>query len=626
MAETFASQHPAHGLGRLLAYTRSHAGWLAVGVGLLVVVGVLEGLSAVLVRPLLQMMLEPGAASQEIVLLELPALGRTYYLQDVVPLRGTSAALLVVLTIVLVFLTKALSEYVGQYGIHRLGHAVVMDLRNQVYAHTLQQSLSFFHRHTTGRLMSTAINDIDRVQHAVSHVLADFFHQAFTLPVLLGLVLLIDWQLAALCFAVVPLIIWPVARIGRRVRRLSRQTQEDLAVLQDSLQETYAGVRIVQAFGSEAHEIERFRARARRLFQTQLRWVRHFAITSPLMEVLGALTVGGLLLFARQRIQAGAVTPEMMMVFVVALIKVYQPVKRLAGIYSLFQQALGSADRVFELLDRREEVREKPVASDLPPVRDRIEFDNVVFGYEGSPPLLRGLTLTAHVGEVTAIVGSSGVGKTTLVNLLPRFYDVSAGAVRIDGRDIRGVRLASLRAQIGVVTQETVLFNQTVAENIRYGRLAASQPEVEAAARAALAHDFIVQMPRGYDTVIGERGVRLSGGQRQRLAIARALLKDAPILILDEATSELDSESELLVQRALATLMQGRTVFVIAHRLSTIRRADRIVVLEGGAIRELGTHDELLARGGLYQRLYESQFVDLDAITPPAEAVEPFSP
>jgi subfamily B ATP-binding cassette protein MsbA len=580
---------------------------------LLVVVGALEGATALLVRPLMQLVLEPGVASREVVLLELPYLGRTVYLQDVLPLPVATAIWLVVGTILLVFGVKAASEFAGEYSVHRLGHSVVRDLRNRLYAHTLRQSLSFFHRQTTGKLMSVAINDVDRIQHAVSHVLADFFRQAFALPVLLALVIVIDWRLALVCFVVVPLIVAPAAWIGRHSRRLSRQAQDNLAALNETLQESFSGIRIVQAFGSEEREAERFRERAQRLFRTQLRWVRYFALTSPLMEVLGAVTVGVLLLYARQRIQAGMLTPEMMVVFVVALLKLYQPVKRLAGIYGLFQQALGASEKVFDLLEQHDEVRDRPGASALPSFHDRIEFDRVVFAYRDGPPLLRGVSLTVRAGEVVAMVGTSGAGKTTLVNLLPRFYDVSEGAVRVDARDVREVRLASLRAQIGIVTQETMLFNDTVANNIRYGKPGATQEEVEEAARAALAHDFIREMPQGYETAIGERGVRLSGGQRQRLAIARALLKNAPILILDEATSELDTESELLVQRALANLMQGRTVFVIAHRLATIRRVDKIVVLEDGAIRETGRHEELLSRGGLYQRLYEMQFVDLDA-------------
>ena len=589
---------------------------------LLVVVGALEGATALLVRPLMQLVLEPGVAAGEVVLLELPYLGRTYYLQDVVPLPVTTAVWLVVGALLLVFGIKAASEFAGEYSVHRLGHSVVRDLRSQLYAHTLQQSLSFFHRQTTGKLMSVAVNDIDRIQHAVSHVLADFFRQAFALPVLLALVIVIDWRLALVCFLVVPLIVAPAAWIGRHIRRLSRQAQENLAAINDTLQETFSGIRVVQAFGSEEREAARFRERAERLFRTQLRWVRYFALTSPLMEVLGALTVGALLLYARQRIQAGMLTPEMMVVFVVALLKLYQPVKRLAGIYGQFQQALGASEKVFDLLEQCEEVRDRPGAAELPPFHDRIEFDRVVFAYRDGPPLLRGVSLAVRAGEVVAMVGTSGAGKTTLVNLLPRFYDVSDGAVKVDGRDVRDARLVSLRAQIGIVTQETMLFNDTVAANIGYGKPGASQQQIEEAARVALAHDFIGEMPQGYLTVIGERGVRLSGGQRQRLAIARALLKNAPILILDEATSELDTESELLVQRALANLMQGRTVFVIAHRLATIRRVDKIVVLEDGVIRETGRHEELLARGGLYQRLYEMQFVDLDAPPAPVGAGE----
>jgi subfamily B ATP-binding cassette protein MsbA len=608
-------------LNRLLGYVRAHSGWLLAGVLLMVAVGLLEGASVLLLRPVVHLILKPEAAASDIVLAELPDLGRTFYLQDFIPFGLASAGALVVAAILLIYFVKAASEYAGEYCVNRLGHAVVMDLRNQLYAHTLRQSLSFFHRQHTGQLMSTAINDIDRVQHAVSVVLADFFRQAFALPVLLVLVFLVDWRLALVSFLAVPLIVLPVAEIGRRIRRVSRRQQEELGALNDVLQETYSGVRIVQAFGGEGWEESRFRERARGLFRAGLRWVRYHALVSPLMEVLGAATIALLLLYARERIQLGELTPEMMFVFVAALVRTYQPVRRLAGIYGQFQQALGASEKVFELFDQREVVAERSGAPALPLLRQRVEFDEVSFGYDDGPPLLRGISFRAEVGEVVALAGSSGVGKTTLVNLLPRFYDPTGGVVRIDGRDIREVSVASLRAQIGIVTQETVLFNDTVAANIRYGRRNATQPDIEEAAQAAYADEFIRQLPQGYGTLIGERGVRLSGGQRQRLAIARALLKNAPLLILDEATSELDTESELLVQQALANLMKGRTVFVVAHRLSTIRRSDQILVLKDGQIRERGRHEELLAHGGLYQRLYELQFVDQDA--PRVETGEP---
>jgi subfamily B ATP-binding cassette protein MsbA len=576
-------------------------------------VGMLEGAVVLLIRSVVQFVLDPTATAASIILAELPSLPQPLYLQDWIPVEVQSAGLLVAVALVGVYGVKAASEYTAEYVVQRAGLQAVTALRNDLYQHLLGQSLGFFHRQATGRLISHAINDIDRIQHAVSHWLADLFRQVFTFLVLLAICLLINWKLTLACVLGVPFLILPIWSLGRRIRRLSRHSQEQLGGLSQILQETLSGARIVQGFGMEAFEAGKFRQAAGRLLETNLRWVRTAALASPAMELLGAVVIAILLWYARAQVAQGTMSREMFFPFVVALVRLYEPVKRLTGIYTLFQQALGASERVFELLERREQVPERPGARPLPPVRDRIEFQDVHFAYEGHAPLLKGINLTAAVGAVVAIVGSSGAGKSTLVNLLPRFFDITAGWILLDGIDIRDVTLASLRAQIGIVPQETILFNDTVWNNICYGQQGVARERILAAARAALADEFIERLPQGYETLIGERGVRLSGGQRQRLAIARALLKDAPILILDEATSELDTESELLVQRALDNLMQGRTTFVIAHRLSTIRRADQIVVLEDGTIREVGTHQELLRHGGLYQRLYEMQFVDVDA-------------
>jgi subfamily B ATP-binding cassette protein MsbA len=364
----------------------------------------------------------------------------------------------------------------------------------------------------------------------------------------------------------------------------------------------------------ERWELSRFRQAAKKLLHVNLKYVRAQAITSPLMEVLGAVTIIFLLLYARDRILHQELTTGMFVSFIYALFKMYEPVKRLSGINNSFQQAIGASAKVFELLELKEEIPERPDARTLPPFSRSIAFENVHFSYDDGEPLLQDICLEVKAGEVVAIVGPSGAGKSTLVNLIPRFFDVDRGRVLIDGCDVRDATLDSLRAQIAMVTQETILFNDTVRSNISYGHPEVSVREIEQAARAALAYDFIQQLPQGYDTVIADRGERLSGGQRQRLAIARALLKNAPVLILDEATSELDTESEQLVQRALANLMAGRTVIVIAHRLSTVRKADKIVVLEGGKIREMGTHEELLRNGGAYRRLHDLQFRDVPEI------------
>jgi len=424
-------------------------------------------------------------------------------------------------------------------------------------------------------------------------------------------------RMAWILLLFIPLVLVSSGRIGRRVRQTTRKGQDKLAEIQNILHETITGNRIVKAFSMETWENLRFFQAARRLFRANLRSVRAQALSSPLMDILGAVAVALLLWLGRDQIKRGVFTEPAFLVFIIAVFRLYDPIRKFALFNNSFQQALGASSEIFRFMDEEDEIKERKGATALPPFCDRVRFDQVSFSYgenngNSGGAILRDVNLEIHAGEIVAIVGSSGAGKSTLVQLIPRFFDVTSGVVSIDGHDIRNVTLASLRAQIGIVTQETILFNDTVRNNIAYGQPQVAEEEILSAAKAALAHDFIQKMPEGYNTVIGEKGVRLSGGERQRIAIARALLKNAPILILDEATSALDNESEALVQSALQNLMTGRTVFVIAHRLTTIRRVDRIVVLENGRITDSGTHDDLLTRLGTYRKLYELQFMDLE--------------
>lgn len=599
---------------RLIGFARRFSVQLGAAVVLMAIASVATGMMALLVGPILYRVLDPKVGSEPIFLYRDPIFKHQFYLNDFMPAGINNVASMIMIAVLGVFFLKGVCDYFGNYLVNYVGFSAVTSLRNTVFEKVQKQGAEFFEAQSTGKLMSSIMNDIDKVQVAISHILADFLRQLFTATVLILVVVGKDWRLALLSVIVVPLIILPVRKIGRRIRGTSRRTQEKQGELNQILQETLSGHMVVKAFGAEPYESHRFRDAAQKLLKTNLQYVVQQALSSPLIELIAAMTLVGLLAYARDQIKAGSLTPEDFASFVVALVMLLEPLKRLVGIHNIFEQAIGASHKVFEYLDQKESIAEKAGAVKLPRFRQGIVFDNVTFRYPGAPDgfTIPSLSLVVKAGEVVALVGPSGAGKSTLANLVPRFYDVTGGAIRVDGHDVRDVTLASLREQIGIVAQDTFLFNDTVARNIAYGRPETPLDDIRRAAETALAHEFIVKLPQGYDTVIGDRGLRLSGGQRQRLAIARALLKNAPILILDEATSHLDTESEMLVQRALANLMEHRTVIVIAHRLSTIRRADQIVVLEKGQIREIGTHAELVGHGGIYQRLHDLQFEVVD--------------
>lgn len=602
-------------LTRLLRYLTPYSWQFIPSVFLLAGVGFLDAFRVLLVGPVLDRVLNPSSGSENIQLFTIPHTHRAIYLQQLVPSRFHNAWTIVAFAFVASTVLKGIFDYAGTYLVNYAGYGLITDLRNSLYNSVLRRSAAFFQKHTTGTLVSTIVNDIERVQFAMSSILAEFLQQFFTFLFIAGVVILLGRNLAWLLLLFVPFIIFSASKIGRRVRHTTRSGQDKLADIQNILHESITGNRIVKAFSMETWEFARFRAAAQRLFRANLRSVAAAAISSPLMDIFGAIAIVLLLLLGRQQIVHGLMTPGIFVAFIIAVFKLYDPVRKFALFHNGFQQALGASSQIFTFMDIRDEVQEKPAAPALSPFSNRISLEDVSFHYESEGQqreVLRHIHLEVNAGEILALVGSSGAGKSTLVSLIPRFFDVTSGRIAIDGRDVRDVTISSLRSQIGVVTQETVLFNDTLRNNIAYGQPRVSQSEVEAAARAALAHDFICKLPAGYETVIGEKGVRLSGGERQRIAIARALLKNAPILILDEATSALDSESEALVQSALQNLMSGRTVVVIAHRLSTVRRADRIVVIENGAVADVGSHEELMQKLGTYRRLYDLQFIDID--------------
>jgi subfamily B ATP-binding cassette protein MsbA len=588
--------------------------WLP-GVLLLAMVGALDTFRVLLFQPIFDQVLRPDAPDGPITL-GLPRSPWHFDLRPMVPqfLHLHNAWTVVAFALVVSTLLKGLCDYTGTYLVNYAGFATITDLRNHLYEATLRRSSSFFHKHATGTILSTLINDVDRVQVALSSVISDFLQQFFTFLVGLIFVIKLGGQLSWALLLFVPVVITSARKIGHAVRTRTRTGQDKLAEIQNILHETVTGHRIVKAFNTELWEILRFKNAAKRLFRANLRSVRIQSISSPLMDTIGAVAIAMFLFIGRNEILHGHMTMGIFAAFIILLFKLYDPVRKFAYFYNSFQQAMGASESIFRFFDTVDDVKEHAHATAMKPFRNSVRFENVGFSYstdEGEHQILHNIDLELRSGEVLALVGPSGAGKSTLANLIPRFFDVTSGRILIDGHDLRELTLGSLRRQVAQVTQETILFNDTVRNNIAYGQPEVQLDLVESAARNALAHDFILGMPQGYDTVIGEKGFRLSGGERQRLAIARAILKNAPVLILDEATSSLDAESESLVQAALGNLMQNRTVLVIAHRLGTIRRANRIAVLEEGRITAIGPHEELLTTSPTYQRLYQLQFMEV---------------
>lgn len=567
---------------RLLSYSRPYTGRIILaGVGSLGVAGV-DVATAQLMQPLIDKIV----------------VARSYTLVNLVPFIIMALAVF-----------KGASRYVQEYFIKTAGQLIVQDIRNDLYTHSMGLSMKYYVRNSTGKMMSRILNDVGVLQRSAADVLVEAVRESFTLVGLTASAFYSDWRLATVAFLVLPLSVVPASMIGRKIKDYTRRSQATLGNLTSVLQESFSGVKVIKAFGTETYETLRFQAENLAFYKFIRKTLKYDSASAPMIEILASLGIAGVFWYGLNRVISGAITQGELFAFVAAVLMMYGPVKRLVKINNSIQKSIGAAERVFEVLDEIPDIKDASNARELPRSSGLVEFEQVSFGYDDEA-VLKEVSLSAKPGEVVALVGPSGAGKSTLVGLITRFYDPQAGRILVDGTDIREVTLESLKTNIALVDQETFLFNDSLRNNIRYSRHDATDAEVEDAARLAFADEFISQLPDGYASTIGDRGVRLSGGQRQRICIARAILRDAPILILDEATSALDTESEAMVQKALTNLMRNRTTFVIAHRLSTIMHADKIVVLEEGRVVDCGTHQELLGRSGLYKKLYDMQFKD----------------
>ena len=526
--------------------------------------------------------------------------------------KDTGIFLLVPLGIITLFIVRGLTRFTYDVTIKLAGQKAIQDIRNEVYASTVRMDMAFFNRRSTGELMSHATNDISAMQEGVASVVCGLFRDILSACSLLGVIFYRNWQLAIFTFVVIPLTAYPAQLIGKKIKQSSGRSLNIMGGITANLQETFSGIKVIKAFGLENLATDRFRKANLEYFNQFRKFIKYESLAMPVSETIISFGIAGVVYFGGSQVMSGRMTASEFFSFITAMVMVFTPIKKLQSAYNSLQRSAGAAERVFKLLDEHKGIVDRPGAVDIGRSSGTVEFREVCFSY-GEESTLQGVSLTAASNQMIALVGPSGGGKSTLVSLLPRFHDVSKGSISIDGHDIRDITLNSLVRQIALVDQETTLFHESIANNIRYGKPDATLEEVTEAAVAAYAHDFIMSLPEGYDTSIGDRGVRLSGGQRQRICIARALLKNAPILVLDEATSALDTESEKMVQKALDNLMANRTTFVIAHRLSTVLHADQIIVLENGRIVERGTHDDLLINSGLYSRLHALQFSDRDS-------------